>query len=145
MKGIHLKKPDIKGTAERVRHLKREDVKAWWKKKKERREEILEKRRNSKFARTMKPVYRFMDRFSIIFQALLACILNFGIEAISRHACSLWRPGGYMTGHRLCFISSFSKCCDVSLPLPKQAKRFCENTAERILAVSWGVQRIYAP
>lgn len=102
MKGIHLKKPDIKGTAERVRHLKREDVKAWWKKKKERREEILEKRRNSKFARTMKPVYRFMDRFSIIFQALLACILNFGIEAISRH--SIVEAWSYMTGTPLVFL-----------------------------------------
>lgn len=102
MKGIHLKKPDIKGTAERVRHLKREDVKEWWKKKKERREAILEKRRNSKFARTMRPVYRFMDRFSIIFQALLACILNFGIEIISRH--SVTEAWGYMTGTPLVFL-----------------------------------------
>ena len=31
----------------------------------------------------MQPVYAFMNRFSLIFHALLACIINFTIEAIT--------------------------------------------------------------
>ena len=50
----------------------------------------------------MQPVYAFMNRFSLIFHALLACIINFVIEAISRH--SVVAAWDYMTGTPLVFL-----------------------------------------
>ena len=86
MKKIHLKKPDIKGTFSKLRHLKKEDIKEWHRKKKERRERILEERRNGPFARKMQPIYAFMNRISLLLHAFWACVINFIIEAISRHS-----------------------------------------------------------
>ena len=57
-----------------------------FKKQHERRQQILEKRRNSKFAKKMAPYYKIMNRFSLPLQALWACIINFIIEALSRHS-----------------------------------------------------------
>ena len=102
MKKFQLKKPDIKGKIRKIRNLKKEDVIAYWKGRHERRERILEARRNSAFAKKMQPVYAFMNRFSLIFHALLACIINFVIEAISRH--SLVAAWTYMTGTPLVFL-----------------------------------------
>ena len=96
MKKLQLKKPDIKGKIRKIKNLKKEDVIAYWKGRHERRERILEARRNSAFAKKMQPVYAFMNRFSLIFHALLACIINFVIEAISRH--SVVAAWDYMTG-----------------------------------------------
>ena len=67
MKHIQIKKPDIKGFFHKIKNLKKEDIKAHWKARKERRERILEQRRNSRFAKKMQPIYRFMDKFSIVF------------------------------------------------------------------------------
>ena len=102
MKKLQLKKPDIKGKIRKIKNLKKEDVIAYWKGRHERRERILEARRNSAFAKKMQPVYAFMNRFSLIFHALLACIINFVIEAISRH--SVVAAWDYMTGTRLVFL-----------------------------------------
>ncbi len=79
MKRIRIKKPDIK-------NLKKEDVKAYWKARAERRERIIEAKRNSEFAQKMRPVYKMMNRFSLVLHALWACIINFVIEGISRHS-----------------------------------------------------------
>lgn len=99
---IHIKKPDIKGTFHKLKNMKKEDVKAYWKASRERRARIIEERRNSAFARKMKPVYKFMNRFSLLFHALLACVINFAIEAISRHsAIEAW---SYMTGTPVVFL-----------------------------------------
>ena len=85
-----------------MRNIKREDVKAYWKAKKERRERILEERRNSAFSRKMQPAYQFMNRISLVFHALLACVINFVIEAVSRHsAVEAWN---YMTGTPVVFL-----------------------------------------
>ena len=102
MKKLQLKKPDIKGKIRKIKNLKKEDVIAYWKGRHERRERILEARRNSAFAKKMQPVYAFMNRFSLIFHALLACIINFVIEAISRH--SVVAAWDYMTGTPLVFL-----------------------------------------
>lgn len=102
MKKLQLKKPDIKGKIRKIKNLKKEDVIAYWKGRHERRERILEARRNSAFAKKMQPVYAFMNRFSLIFHALLACIINFVIEAISRH--SVVAAWDYMTGTPLIFL-----------------------------------------
>ncbi len=102
MKKIQIKKPDIKGRLHKIRNLKREDVKAYWRARKERRDRILEERRNSAFARRMKPVYKIMNRLSLVFHALLACMINFTIEAISRHSpIEAWV---YMTETPLVFL-----------------------------------------
>lgn len=102
MKKLQLKKPDIKGKIRKIKNLKKEDVIAYWKGRHERRERILEARRNSVFAKKMQPVYAFMNRFSLIFHALLACIINFVIEAISRH--SVVAAWDYMTGTPMVFL-----------------------------------------
>ena len=102
MKKLQLKKPDIKGKIRKIKNLKKEDVIAYWKGRHERRERILEARRNSAFAKKMQPLYAFMNRFSLIFHALLACIINFVIEAISRH--SVVAAWDYMTGTPLVFL-----------------------------------------
>lgn len=102
MKKIHLKKPDIKGTFSKLRHLKKEDIKEWHRKKKERRERILEERRNGPFARKMQPIYAFMNRISLLLHAFWACVINFIIEAISRH--SVFEAWDYMVGSPLVFL-----------------------------------------
>ena len=102
MKKIQFRKPDIKGSLQKIRHLKKEDVKAWWHAKKVRRERIINERRNSAFAKKMKPVYTFMNRFSLVFHALLACVINLVIEGISRH--SFFRAWDYMTETPLVFL-----------------------------------------
>lgn len=102
MKKIHLKKPDIKGKIQRLRNLKKEDVKAYWKERKERRIRILEERRNSAFAKKMQPVWKWMNRLSLLFHALLACVINFTIEAISRH--SVFEAWDYMTETPVVFL-----------------------------------------
>ncbi len=102
MKKIHIKKPDIKGGLSRLKNLKKEDIKAYWKARKERRERILEERRNSAFARKMKPLYKVMNLLSPVLHILLACMINFAIEAISRHSVAeAWE---YMTGTPLVFL-----------------------------------------
>lgn len=102
MKKIQFKKPDIKGKWERLKHLKPGDIKAWYQKSKERREKILEERRNSAFAKKMAPVYRVMNLLSLPLQALWACMINFIIEALSRH--SIFEAWDYMTGTPLVFL-----------------------------------------
>ena len=102
MKRIHIRKPDIKGFFTKVRNLKKEDIKRHFKEKKERRQRILEERRNSKFAKKMQPVYKWMNRLSLPLHFLLACVLNFLIETISR--LSPFEAWDYMTGTPLVFL-----------------------------------------
>ena len=66
MKKIHIKKPDIKGAFHKLKNLKTEDVKAAWRQVESGGPRIIEERRNSAFARKMKPVYAFMNRFSLV-------------------------------------------------------------------------------
>ncbi len=101
-KKIQWKKPDLKGKWQKLKNMKPGDIKAHLKKQHERRQQILEKRRNSKFAKKMAPYYKIMNRFSLPLQALWACIINFIIEALSRHsAIAAWQ---YMTGTPLVFL-----------------------------------------
>lgn len=102
MKQIHIRKPDIKGFFTKVRNLKPEDIKRHYKEKKERRQRILEERRNSRFAKKMQPIYKWMNRLSLPLQYLLACVINFFIEVISRH--SLFQAWDYLVGTPLVFL-----------------------------------------
>ena len=102
MKRIHIKKPDIRGFFTKVRNLKKEDIKRHFKEKKERRQHILEQRRNSRFAKKMQPVYKWMNRLSLPLQFLLACVVNFLIEVISR--LSFFEAWDYLVGTPLVFL-----------------------------------------
>ncbi len=102
MKRIHIRKPDIKGFFVKVRHLKKEDIKRHFKEKKKRRQRILEERRNSKTAKRLQPVYKWMNRLSLPLQFLLSCIINFLIELISR--LSFFEAWDYMVGSPLVFL-----------------------------------------
>ena len=75
--------------------INKEDIKQYLGQRKQRRQEILEKQRNSKIAKAMAPVYLWMNRFSLVLQFLLAGIINFVIEAISRH--SVGKAWEYLT------------------------------------------------
>ena len=66
--------------------ISKEDIKQYFQQRKQRRQAILEKQRNSKFAKAMAPIYLWMNRLSLVLQFLLAGIINFTIEAISRHS-----------------------------------------------------------
>lgn len=102
MKRIQIKRPDIKGFFTKIRNLKKEDIKRHFKEKRERRERILEERRNSRFARRMQPVYKWMNRLSLPLHFLLACVINFLIEIVSR--LSLFEAWDYMVGTPLVFL-----------------------------------------
>lgn len=102
MKRIHIKKPDIKGFFTKLKNLKKEDIKRHLKERKERRQHILEQRRNSRFAKKMQPVYKWMNRLSLPLQFLLACVVNFLIEVISR--LSFFEAWDYLTGTPLVFL-----------------------------------------
>ena len=69
-------------------HINEEDIRAYFAKRKIRAQEILEQRKNSAFARKMEPIYMWMNRFSLLLHFVWAWILNFIIEAISRHSVS---------------------------------------------------------
>ena len=66
--------------------LNGESIKEYLRQRKERRQRILEERRNGKIAKKLQPVYRMMNRLSLLLHAVWACIINFIIEAISRHS-----------------------------------------------------------
>lgn len=92
----------MKGFTQKIKHLNKEDLREYRKNKKARRERILEERRNSAFAKKMQPVYKWMNRFSLILHYLLACVLNFVIEIISRH--SVGEAWEYMIGTPKVFL-----------------------------------------
>ena len=62
----------------------------------------MEERRNSRFARRMQPVYKWMNRLSLPLHFLLACVINFLIEIVSR--LSLFEAWDYMVGTPLVFL-----------------------------------------
>lgn len=102
MKRIHIKKPDIKGFFTKDKNLKKEDIKRHFKERKERRQRILEQRRNSRFAKKMQPVYKWMNRLSLPLHFLLACVINFLIEIVSR--LSFFEAWDYLVGTPLVFL-----------------------------------------
>ena len=102
MKRIHIRKPDIKGFFVKIKNLKREDIKRHFQEKKERRQRILEERRSSSRAKKMQPVYKWMNRLSLPLHFLLACVINFLIELISR--LSFFEAWNYMVGTPLVFL-----------------------------------------
>ncbi len=86
---------------DKIRRAK-EKIKKYLQDRKSRRKEILERRKESAFAKKMAPVYRMMNRLSILFHILWSLLLNFTIEVISRH--SFGEAWEYMAGSPLTFL-----------------------------------------
>lgn len=66
--------------------INKEEIKQYLQQRKQRRQQILEKRKNSAFAKKMAPVWLWMNRFSLVLHFLWACVINLIIEAVSRHS-----------------------------------------------------------
>ena len=87
------------------------NIKEYVRQRRERRQRILEERRNSRFSKKMQPIYRWMNRLSLLLHLVLACGLNFIIEAISRHSVAkAWEylvlsPWTFMYNVYLIFIT----------------------------------------
>ena len=82
MKKIKISKEDVKAFPKKALSW----ISKYWKERKERKEAMFEKRRNSPIGKKMAPIYLWMNRFSLPLHFLWACIINFVIEAISRHS-----------------------------------------------------------
>lgn len=118
MKHIKLKKPNLKNwfsklknikisevkaaTMTQLKRLNWENYKAYRQKRNERRERILEKRRNSKFAKFFRPINRWIEKYSLVFHAILSAVIYFIMEVISRH--SLGDAWSYMIGSPLTYL-----------------------------------------
>lgn len=98
MKRIKFKMEDIK----RYLREQKERIKEKRRVSKERREEALEKRRNSEFGKKMAPIYQWMNRLSLPLHFVLSCVINFIIEAISRH--SIVKAWNYMVFSPMTFL-----------------------------------------
>ncbi len=85
-----------------MKKISKETIKARRAERKQRREEIMKKRANSKMAQRMKPVCRHLNKFSVLYTILLAFVINFMIEALSRHSAA--KAFGYLTGSPLVFL-----------------------------------------
>ncbi len=86
MKKIKLKKPDIKAGFTKLKSLRASDIKDASKKYKQTRETRKAAFYESAAGKKLQAVYRFMNRFSIIFHGIWAILINYIIEAMSRHS-----------------------------------------------------------
>ncbi|WP_405728822.1 LTA synthase family protein [Anaerotignum sp.] len=86
MKKIRIKKPDIKAGVQKLKTLKWSDVKAGYQKSRQLRAEKMEAFRNSAAWKKMQAVNAQMNRFSLILHGIWAIIINYIIEAMSRHS-----------------------------------------------------------
>ncbi len=86
MKKIKLKKPDIKAGIHKIKSLKWSDVKAAPKKISAWHDRKLEGLRNSAFGQKMQALGGYMNRISLILHGGWAILINYIIEAMSRHS-----------------------------------------------------------
>lgn len=97
-----LKWQDVKNGIKKIRMLKWEHIKALYQEHKVRQKERDEAFRNSEFAKKMRARYERMNQFSLLLHAGWAIIINFLIEAMSRH--SILATWIYMTETPLVFL-----------------------------------------
>ena len=86
MKKIKIKKPDVKAGIQKRKALKWSDVKAGYGKCKQFRAEKMEAFRSSAAWRKMQALNEKMNQFSLILHGIWAIIINYIIEAMSRHS-----------------------------------------------------------
>lgn len=86
-------------------------MKEYLQQRKARRQRILDERKNSEFAKKMQPVYQMMNRLSLLLHGVGAVLINFIIEAASRHSVvSAWEyltisPWTFMYNVYIIFIT----------------------------------------
>ena len=86
MKKIQIKKPDIKAGIHKLKHLKWKDIKEGYRNFKQRKAEKTEKFLNSEAGKKLKEVNEQMNRFSLILHGVWAIMIDYIIEAMSRHS-----------------------------------------------------------
>ena len=86
MKKIRIKKPDVKAGIQKLKALKWSDVKNGYGKCKQLRAEKMEALHNSAAWKKMQAVNQKMNQFSLILHGVWAIIINYIIEAMSRHS-----------------------------------------------------------
>lgn len=85
-----------------MKKISRETIQAYRAARKKKRAQAAEKRANSKWAKRMKPVCAHLNKYSVLYLILLACLINLIIETLSRH--SLFKAFDYLTGSPLVFL-----------------------------------------
>lgn len=86
MKKIKIKKPDVKAGVQKLKALKWSDVKAGYGKCKQFRAEKMEAFHDSAAWKKLQVVNQKMNQFSLILHGVWAIIINYIIEAMSRHS-----------------------------------------------------------
>lgn len=86
MRKIQLKKPDIKEKIRKIKKIRWSDIKAFRKRIHEKRIEKIKAYEQSAFYRKTQAVYARMNQCSILLHAIWAVMINFIIEAMSRHS-----------------------------------------------------------
>lgn len=86
MKKIQIKKPDIKAGIHKLKKMRWSDVKAGYQRFKQFRAEKMEAFRNSAAGKKLHAVNERMNQFSLILHGIWAILINYIIEAMSRHS-----------------------------------------------------------
>ena len=86
MKKIQIKKPDIKAGIHKLKKMRWSDVKAGYRNFKQFRTEKAEAFRNSAAGKKLHAVNERMNQFSLILHGVWAILINYIIEAMSRHS-----------------------------------------------------------
>lgn len=86
MSKIKIKKPDVKAGIQKLKTLRWADVKAARGKYRQWRAKKIETFNNSKVGKKLQAVYHRMNQVSLLIHGVWAILINFIIEAMSRHS-----------------------------------------------------------
>ena len=86
MKKIKIRKPDIKAGIHKLKTLKWSDIKSIPKKISAWHDRKINSLKNSAFGKKMQTLEEFMNRYSLILHGICAIMINYIIEAMSRHS-----------------------------------------------------------
>lgn len=121
--------------------ISKEEIKGYIRKRRERRKMILEKRKDSAFAKKMAPVYLWMNRLSFLLHFVLAFLLNLTIEVISRH--SFMKAWNYMAGSPWTFLYNVYLTFITLLPVYLVKRRIFVRTVISLIWLILGVSNGY--
>ena len=86
IKELRIKKPNVKAVVQKIKSIKLSDIKEYRKKLHNKRVEKQEAFNNSKLGKTLVKLSYHMNKYSLLLHAIWAVIINFVIEALSRHS-----------------------------------------------------------
>lgn len=121
--------------------ISKEEIREYIGKRRERRKMILEKRKNSAFAKKMAPVYLWMNRLSPLLHFVLAFLLNMTIEVISRH--SFIKAWTYMAESPWTFLYNVYLIFITLLPVYLVKRRIFVRTVISLLWLILGASNGY--